>query len=263
MAKGGNRRVHPQVLAAALEKALDNTPGLAHHTRAGPSSLNLRTSNMQHDDEDLLAELDLGPSPDPVTEYRITGALPTANFFVDYARDLTQADVAALSLPRNSKANPLVRIHSSHHSLARCMASGMKQSQAALVTGYNPSRISILMHDPTFQALVADYKAEVKSAFADLAERMTDMSLDAIEILHERLQESPETFTIPVLVDVVKAFADRTGHGPGQEVHLKVDRDFIDRPPRESIEEWKARRAAELSGAEVIPLKGITEVKQG
>jgi len=117
------------------------------------------------------------------------------------------------------------------------------------------------MQDPAFMSLVADYKNEAKSVFADLAERMSDMSLDAIEILHERLQANPETFTIPVLVDVVKAFADRTGHGPGQEVHLKVDRDFIDRPPRESAEEWKARRAEELAGAEVVPLTGIREVK--
>jgi hypothetical protein len=171
-------------------------------------------------------------------------------FRAEYSRDLTKADIAALSANRGIKPKSLVRIHASHHSLARCLASGMKQSQAALVTGYAQGRISILMADPAFQALVEDYKAEAKSIFADLAERMNDMSLDAIELLQERLNDSPESFSIPVLLDVVKTFADRTGHGPGQEVTLKVDRDLIDRPPRETFDEWEARRVKELTGPE-------------
>jgi hypothetical protein len=102
-------------------------------------------------------------------------------------------------------------------------------------------------------ALVKDYSDEARATFADLAERMAGMSLDAIEILHERLHANPETFSIPVLLDVVKTMADRTGHGPGQEVHLKVDRDFIDRPPRETAAEWQARRVKELAA----PIEGI------
>jgi hypothetical protein len=75
---------------------------------------------------------------------------------------------------------------------------------------------------------------------------MNDLSLDAIEILQERLHDSPEGFTIPVLLDLVKTFADRTGHGPNQEISLKVSNDLIDRPPRETYEQWQARRAQEL-----------------
>jgi hypothetical protein len=126
----------------------------------------------------------------------------------------------------------------------------MRAAQAALVTGYSPGRISQLENDPAFSALVADYRQESKSVFADMAERMSNLSLDALELIQERLQDTPETFTVPVLLDMVKAFADRTGFGPGQEVHLKVDRDFIDRPPRETAEEWAARRQRELSTGE-------------
>lgn len=173
-------------------------------------------------------------------------SLPPRPFFVEYERDLSHADIAALDLPRGVTPKSLLRIHASHHSLARCLAAGMRPAQAALVTGYAPSRISILQNDPTFKALVADYQAEAKSVFADLADRMSELSLDAMEILQERLQVNPEGFTIPILLDIIKAFADRTGHGPGSEVHLRVERDFIDRPPRETFEEWEARRAREL-----------------
>lgn len=199
---------------------------------------------MSDEDQELLDALDF-TSP-TVVPLRTVGA-PRKPFMCEHVRELTEADIVALALPRGGKPTPLVRIHASHHSLAKCLASGMKPAQASLVTGYSSSRISILQADAAFQALVRDYADEAKSVFADLAERMNDMSLDALEVLQERLQASPETFSIPVLLDVVKAFADRTGHGPGQEVHLKVDRDFIDRPPRETIDEWKERRARELA----------------
>jgi hypothetical protein len=203
--------------------------------------------------DDYIADLDTSTGP------RLLGNVPR-QLFIEHARDLTEADLAALATNRGTKPKSLVRIHASHHSLAKCLATGMKQSQAALVTGYNQSRISILLQDPAFSALVEDYRAEAKSIFADLAERMNNMSLDAIELLQERLHDNPETFSIPLLIDVVKTFADRTGHGPGQEVTLKMDRDFIDRPPRENFEEWRARRAKELGAGSQEASEGASEV---
>lgn len=221
------------------------------------------------DDSDLLGELDLVEEAAP----RLLGA-PRRPFSCECTRELTRADIAALELPRGTKPAPLARIHSSHHSLARCLASGMKTSQAALITGYSVGRISNLQNDPTFTALVRDYRDEAKATFADLAERMANLSLDAIEILHERLHTEPGEFSIPVLLDVVKTLADRTGHGPGQEVNLKIDRDFIDRPPRETAEEWTARRERELSAprgdsgpeagpeAKIITLRPVDETSR-
>lgn len=203
--------------------------------------------------EDLISELDLGGSvparSDTLERPHIQGRLPT-EFHVAYSRDLLPADLEALKLPRGTSVRSLVRIHASHHALARCLATGMKASQAGLVTGYSTARISQLTHDSAFAALVEDYRQEVKGVFADLGERMANCSLDFIELLQERREEAPESFTIPMIIDIVKAFADRTGFGPGQEVHLKMDRDFIDRPPRETAEEWASRRARELGADE-------------
>lgn len=194
--------------------------------------------------DENLAELDLVSE---VETLRILGAVRKP-FSVEYSRDLVEADMEALASYRGVTPKSLVQIRSSHHALAKCLASGMRQNQAALVTGYTPARISILLTDPLFITLVDEYRAEMKLAFADLAERMTNISLDAIEILHERLQDNPEAFSSDTLLDVVKAMADRTGHGPGQNINVKHSADFIDRPPRETYEEWEKRRMAQIEG---------------
>lgn len=198
---------------------------------------------------DLTDVLDLSP--------RLQGR-PRASLHAQVTRDLTGADIAALAQCRDTKPAPLKRIRSSHHALARCLASGMKPGQAALVTGYDGARISVLQGDPAFAALVDDYRREAREVFADMAERMSNLSLDAIEILQERLHEAPEGFTIPILLDLIKSFADRTGHGPGQEVKLTMNRDTIDRPPRETFDEWQERRKKEL-----LPVQEDDEDKGG
>jgi hypothetical protein len=186
----------------------------------------------------LIDELDFSPP-------RLLGAVPreTEGYFV---RDLTKADLQALDAPRGTLPKAIQRIRASHHSLARCLASGIKPVQAALVTGYSQTRISLLLRDPTFAGLVEDYKREAREIFADLNERMVNLSLDAIEELQDRLADAPEGFSTGMLLDMVKACADRTGHGPGQEVKLSVSPSMIDRPPKESYEEWQKRRAREL-----------------
>lgn len=178
--------------------------------------------------------------------------LPPEAEYVEYTRDLTEADLDAVGTVVQP-VRVLQRIHASHHSVARCLAMGLRENHVALVTGYSPGRIQQLKKDPTFCGLMEDYKREAKSVFGDIGERMADISLDAIEVLHERLQNNPQDFSIPMLLDVVKAFADRTGHGPGQEITMRVDRDYIDRPPRESFEEWEKRRKAELDIVESMP----------
>lgn len=182
----------------------------------------------------------------PGSKPRTTGR-PVKMVRVDYSRDLTSADMAALALPRGVVQPSLKRIHASHHAVARCMAQGMRLNQIALITGYSYVRVQSLQNDPAFRALIADYEAEARVLNADMHERMKQMGLDALELLHERMQDKPEELSTPLVLDVVKALADRTGHGPNQEVNLRVSSaDIIDRPPRESAEEWAARRAREL-----------------
>lgn len=168
-----------------------------------------------------------------------------------YERDLTEADIVALhTLPRGSHVRPLQRIRSSHHALARCLAMGLTPTKAALVTGYSLGRIGQLANDPTFKQLVHEYSADARSIMADYHARMREFGLDAIEEAHERLIENPESYSIPLLLDVIKNMADRTGHGPGSSVNHNFNVATIDRPPREDFEAWKARRDREIT---VVP----------
>ena len=193
------------------------------------------------DGPDLLAELEL--------DLGSAAGTTRMGFFCRYVRDLTEADLAAYAArPVGTQLRPLARIHASHHAVARCLAIGMKPHQTALVTGYTTVRINQLEQDPAFQALLAEYRSETSEAFAKLSERMYNLSLDAIEALHERFLEAPQDFSIMQLLDVVKTFADRTGHGPNSTVELNVSQsNMIDRPPRETFEEWEARRRKELA----------------
>jgi len=132
---------------------------------------------------------------------------------------------------------------------------GMKTTQAALVTGYSTVRVTQLEKDPTFVTLVADYREASKDMIASMTERMTNLSLDALDLLHDRLQENPENFSINALLEMVKTFADRTGHGPNQRVELELVRDSIDRPPRETHDEWVSRRQEELGQSVGTPAR--------
>lgn len=188
----------------------------------------------------LVGELnDLGPP-------RLLGNVPRP-MSATYVRDLTEADIAALNGPRGAGAvRPLQKLRSSHHALARCLAAGMSLTHAAQVAGYTTNRASLLQRDPLFQSLISEYRDQAKEVMADLTERMINLSLDAIEELQERLNDAPEDFSVATLLDVVKALADRTGHGPNSELKVTVAGATVDRPPRETYEEWQARRAKEL-----------------
>src|SRR5206468_2570165 len=89
-----------------------------------------------------------------------------------------------------------------------------KPAEASIVTGYSPSRISILQADPAFEELLAFYRANTDAAFAELQDRMATLSLDMVEELRERLESNPESFSNTLLLEGLKSLADRTGHGP-------------------------------------------------
>lgn len=198
---------------------------------------------MPDQDGRLVEELsDVGTSTPTVVPLRAAAVAAT------YERDLTEADIMALhTLPRGSHVKPLARIRSSHHALARCLAMGLTPTKAALVTGYSPGRIGQLTRDPSFKQLVHEYMDDARSAMADYHHRMHNLGLDAAEELHERLLEEPESFSIPVLLDVVTNMADRTGHGTGSNVTHSFNLPTIDRPPRENFESWSERRNKELT----------------
>lgn len=139
-------------------------------------------------------------------------------------RELRPADLALLDVEGRPAGSPklLAKLGERHHSLARALAAGMKDGQAAIITGYCVSRISTLKGDPTFQGLLDFYRANLDSTYADLHERMATLSLDAVNRLQELMEEAPDSLSPSLTLDIVKALADRTGHGPVSKSEVKT-----------------------------------------
>lgn len=126
-------------------------------------------------------------------------------------REVTEADIALLSTVEIGEAPPpLKRITDRHHSLARLIASGTPEDEAALITNYDRSRVSILKNSPAFQELIALYRKEVNAQFSTSLEHMAGLSRDALLELRTRLEDEPDSFTVNELRSIVTELADRT-----------------------------------------------------
>ena len=145
-------------------------------------------------------------------------------------RELTPADLEEVEAPRDSKPPGLVkRLTNRHHALAQALARGMAPADAGHATGYSPSRVSILQRDPAFRDLVRFYGQKIEAAFAGMHETLAGLSLDAAQVLRDRLEETPEEIGNRDLIDLVKTGADRTGHGPSSKEEKTVTLDLSDR----------------------------------
>ena len=129
----------------------------------------------------------------------------------EYVRDIEEADLALMAIqPLGSVPPALKRITDRHHSLARLLAAGVPDNEAALITGYDISRVSILKNSPAFQELLALYQAETKREFTTTLEHMAGIARDAALILRERMEENPDRFTNNELVKMNTEMVDRT-----------------------------------------------------
>ena len=140
---------------------------------------------------------------------------------VEDSGELEPADLAALAAERGLKAPALKRLSDRHHALARDLAMGVKPGVAGITHGYNANRVSMLLADNSFKELVEHYRQLPDAHYADVAERLAGMSVDAIEELRRRLEEEPEELGTNQLVEITKLGADRTGYGP-QSASLNV-----------------------------------------
>ena len=142
-------------------------------------------------------------------------------------RVLDEVDIALLQEEKGSKAPALKRLSERHHALARCLASGMADGDAAITCGYVLSRVSILKADPAFQELLAFYRQDVNSKYLDMHGVLAGLSLDAAVELRERLELDIEAdekkISVGQLMELTKLGADRTGFGPqSSQVNVNI-----------------------------------------
>ena len=140
-------------------------------------------------------------------------------------RPLEAADLAALSEPRGTTAPELKRVTERHHALARALASGLSEGEAAALVGYSQSRVSILKDSPAFRELLELYRDQRDTQFAEFHALLAGLATDAALELRERLENDPEELSVGQLMDILRTGADRTGYGPTskQETTVRVD----------------------------------------
>ena len=137
-------------------------------------------------------------------------------------RELTSSDLALLATERGVKPTALTRISDRHHALARCLAVGMNTTQICLITGYTPSRISILKGDPAFEELIQFYRENSAEDTLDYQKKATLARNMATDLLIERMDEEPDKIDAATLHKISKDNAAITGHGPKSNVNVNV-----------------------------------------
>lgn len=158
--------------------------------------------------------------------FRTRGRAAKSLVFAE-VRALDAADLSLLGEEKGSRAPALKRLGDRHHALARCLASGMTEADAALACGYVGSRVSILKSDPAFKELLAFYRDDTDRAYRDMHERLAGLSRDAVDELHTRLEEDMQAeekkISVGHLLEIAKMGADRTGHGPQSSQNVNVN----------------------------------------
>jgi len=104
-------------------------------------------------------------------------------------------DLPLLSQALPAKRANVLQIRHSHHQLAQMLATGTKQSECSLITGYSPAYISSLKTDPTFQELIEYYSSQREQLFVDVIERMRSLGLSTLDELQARMEEDPTQFS--------------------------------------------------------------------
>lgn len=118
-----------------------------------------------------------------------------------------------------SAAAPLKRLKHSHHGLARLVADGVREGEIAAVTGYSLTYISTIKKSPDFVELVAYYAEQKREVYLDVHQRLSSLSMDAVDELQGRLAEEPERFDNRELKEIAEMGLDRVGYGKATQVN--------------------------------------------
>lgn len=165
---------------------------------------------------------------------------------VELIRCLTAEDRPLLENPPPvGGGTPVIaELRSSHHSLAQILAKGHSNEEAALISGYSPSRISILKSDPAFAELLVHYQTLREQVFVDVLERMKVLGLSTLEELQNRLETKPEGLSNRDLMDMTELLLvkGRTGlagaaggSGPSGSSMPMISVSFVTADPKPSI----------------------------
>ena len=126
----------------------------------------------------------------------------------------------------------LKRLSARHHRLAQCLAEGIPPTEAGVICGYVPSRVSVLQNDSAFKNLISFYAAKRQEAFIQTGMKLADVADTALDILQERLEDKPDDISTTSLLAIAATALDRSGHGPSstqKNVNISLSSDELEK----------------------------------
>lgn len=182
----------------------------------------------------------------------LTRGRPAAKPEITGVRELTRAEVLSV---RRGREPAVKELKDSHHLVARLFAMGLRPSEVAFEAGYSLGRVSTLRADPSFQELIAFYRADENAAFREKRDNYYDFVIAnrnlAARHLNDRLSDEEQAASISTsqLIAISADGADRTGYVK-RSVNVNVNADFtqaLEAAIKRTREE-KARRELAAEG---------------
>lgn len=133
---------------------------------------------------------------------------------VELVREMHPADLAMAGQASAASDYQPRKLTERHHALARCVALGLKDHEAAARVGYDPQMLIILKRSPAFLDLVEVYRNDVNLQFADHTQQLAGLATDAILEIRSRLEQDPDAFSSKALLEIAAVTGDRAGYGP-------------------------------------------------
>lgn len=169
-------------------------------------------------------------------------------------RDIEPEDLAVLAESRASDTPPRKKLRHKHHSLARALAGGMSPGQAAIVSGFALTTVSILQTDPAFTELVAFYAAEAGKTFDRLAEQQVRVASVLLDDVERDVNDKEKLAKLPTAkkLDMALALGLGTSMGvrpPSAKSEVHVHANFATILERERSRAPAALAAASPSGS--------------
>jgi hypothetical protein len=193
---------------------------------------------------------------------------------LSFVRELTGDDLETLTEERGEQKpiSRVKRLGERHQNLARLLASGVPAWEAAIITGYTESYISVLQGDKTFQNLILFYRTDRDDAVKKAQAQLAGLSVDVIQELQRRIEDEPEDFSVGQLVEVGKLALDRSGNGPASATtNTQININLADRleAARKRLSERTIEGKVNDEGHEVVsagsqngtPADGDTETQ--
>jgi hypothetical protein len=120
-------------------------------------------------------------------------------------------------------------LRDSHHMLARLQACGLRGKELVARSGYSQGRVWNLQTDPSYQELVAKYRAEVDQAWLRGIDSFVDAAMGnmlmAERIIADRLEADEDTIRLRDLDAIAQGRADRFGYGK-RSTQVNIDAGF-------------------------------------